>query len=321
MVVGLLVKYVVATIIALLSVKKSFSFKFYKESFKGMLNFGVGFSLCKICSVATDQSDYYAIARKLNNNDLGFYNKAFQLISTPISLIGQGVDQVFFSSFSKIQDDEKRIGDLFVSISAIISVISMFASICIFYFSGIITLVLFGNNWIDSAMPISLLSIAIFFRASIKITDPIMRAKGYVYKRALFHCINTIVTVVAAMVGSSWGLMGVSFGVVIAQVINYLMNVFYVSIKFRIDLKRYCVTSVPCVVFTMAVCAFGWLSSVLAKTWKGEYNSHIIIISFGVLVLALVFGIITYRFIFDDEICNEISRFTGVLKKMIKKKE
>lgn len=319
LIIGLLVKYIISTAIVIIGGKYPLSMKFHRASFMNMFKFGTGFSLAKISSVAADQSDYYAIARTLDNNNLGLYNKAFQLISTPISLIGQGIDQVFFSSFSKIQNNEKRIGDLFISASAVTSLLCSMVAVCFFYGSGIIINVLFGQEWMGATIPISILSLAVFFRSSIKITDPIMRAKGYVYPRALFHCINAVLTIVAAYCGSSFGLFGVSIGVVIAQTINYCINVFYILRKLRIDFIRYTKSTLPSLIITVISGLIGFFFKITDSIWNGVYSmsSWIFIILMVFVVLALCF--LTYRIFFDKQTKAEVKLFYATLKTLFAK--
>lgn len=317
---GLLVKYFIATIVSLILAKYPITFKFSIDSFMSMFNFGFGFSLCKICSVATDQSDYYAIARMLNNTSLGLYNRAFQLVSTPISLIGQSVDQVFFSTFSKMQGDEKRISESFICISSIISILSMFATISLFYFSGFITIFLFGEKWIKAATPIALLSLAIFFRSTIKITDPIMRAKGFVYHRALFHCINTIITLFAAMYGSRYDLIGVSLGVVFAQFLNYVINVLFVATKLHVNFYRYFVSTIPCNLITIFACVCGYSFSVLPFLWNGIYNLKIFLFIICILVIVSISTYVIVKYFYDEQITKEINRVIYTFKTIFFKK-
>ncbi|MDD2268375.1 MAG: lipopolysaccharide biosynthesis protein [Eubacteriales bacterium] len=317
LILGLLAKYIISTLIIIVYGKYPLSMKFYRASFMSMFKFGTGFSLCKICSVATDQSDYYAIARTLDNTNLGLYNKAFQLISTPISLIGQGIDQVFFSSFSKIQNDEKRIGDLFISVSAVTGLVCSIVSVCFFYSSGIIVNLLFGKEWINATVPISILSLAIFCRSSIKITDPIMRAKGYVYPRALFHCINTILTVFAAFCGSSYGLLGISIGVVIAQIMNYFINVFYISRKLHIDIVRYMRSTLPSMIITSIAGLIGYSLGITDSIWNGVYSAPCWIFIIVTIVIVLAFCLLIYRTCLDKQSKDEVNRFYATLKSIL----
>ena len=313
LIIGLLVKYVVATTVSLIVSKYPMKMRFYKSSFFSMLKFGTGYSLCKICSVATDQSDYYAIAQTLNDVALGLYNRAFQLISTPISLIGQAFDQVFFSSFSKIKNNEKRIGELFISISSMISAVCMFGTVIIYYCSGWITLLLFGKQWIDTAVPISILSIAMFSRSSIKITDPIMRAKGYVYQRAIFHLTNTIITVIAALFGSRYGLLGVSLGVVIAQYINYFINTIYVCNKLRISYFQYCEATLPCCLLTIISCLLGYVMSFMPTVWSGKFDVICFCWFIGwITMITVAFGLV-FKYVYSEKLKNEQKMFLTTL--------
>lgn len=321
LVVALLMKYIIATLIPLIyyPIKINKSLSFNLASFKSMMKFGMGYSLSQFLSVTTSQGDYFVVTNVMNSYLLGIYTKAYQLMTVPANLIGQVVDQVFFPVMSKIQDNDRRLSDIYILSTALFSLLYFPVSIIIYLFSSEIVSLILGAKWIEVSVPFKILSLSLFFRVGYKICDPLFRAKGKVYNRALIHLVNAIITVMLAFIGSSWGLSGVAVGVSVALVINYaiLSIKTYKIIKF--NLNEYILCLLPFIILSS-------ITIPLMKNVKNYLNIIILNNSLGTLVsLILTLGVlfililIIYKNILPRRIREQINKlFTNLLKKFLK---
>src|SRR5690606_23614693 len=145
--------------------------------------------------------------------------------TVPARLVGQVIDQVFFPAMSRIQDDNKRLSNIFILATTALSIIYLPLSMFFFVFAEELILILLGTGWVDAAMPFKILCLSIFFRVVYYISDPIFRSKGKVYYRAFIQAIYAAMFIGFSFLGSLWGLVGISVGVSVALFINYLILV------------------------------------------------------------------------------------------------
>ncbi len=99
-------------------------------------------------------------ARVLGTTRLGFYNRAYNLVSVPVFYTWSSFTRVAVSSFSRIQFERDRIRGVFVP------VLTVFVAITCPLFWGVagsshdLVLVLLGSRWLPTAAPVTVLALA-----------------------------------------------------------------------------------------------------------------------------------------------------------------
>jgi PST family polysaccharide transporter len=86
-----------------------------------------------------------------------------------------------------------------------------------------VVITLLGPRWADVIVPFQILASGMFFRASYKMSDSLARATGAVYRRAWRQAIYALAVVGGSWIGQNWGINGLSFGVLIALVVNFTL--------------------------------------------------------------------------------------------------
>lgn len=213
--------------------------RFSKRSFSAMMNFGIGYSISRFLNVTTGQIDYLTVSRTLGEVALGVYSKAFQLMSVPANLIGQVVDLVFFPIMAKSQEDNQNLERIFLTFTNIMALFCFPISVGLFLFANEFVQLFLGSSWTAAVAPLKMLGLSLFFRIGNKITDPLFRAKGAVYERALLHFIQAVMTGIGAFVGvKQGGITGVAIGVTISLILNYLFILLRVGNLLHIKVLR-----------------------------------------------------------------------------------
>jgi PST family polysaccharide transporter len=85
--------------------------------------------------------------------------------------------------------------------------------------------IVLGNNWTDVIEPLQILLIQIPFRASVRVSDAIVTARGILYRNVVRKVIYAVFVLVFAWVGHYEGLVGVAVGVTLAVFCNYILAV------------------------------------------------------------------------------------------------
>ncbi|MEO1525490.1 MAG: lipopolysaccharide biosynthesis protein [Planctomycetota bacterium] len=188
-----------------------------------------GFTVDGLISFVSVQGDNLTIGLLLGPVSLGLYGRAYQLMSMPISLFGQVMKKVLFSTFSRVKDEEERLSIAVRRGLAGVALVTIpIASILVVTAPEMIRVIL-GPAWIDATLPFQILAPGMFLRLAYRLADNLAWSKGAVYKSARRRGVYAGCVIVGAVVGSGFGIPGVAFGIIVALVIYYLLAMHLVT--------------------------------------------------------------------------------------------
>jgi PST family polysaccharide transporter len=192
------------------------------EELGSLLRFGGGFSLARVGNFAAGYGDNYIVIRFLGLSMFGIYEKAYQLMSMPANFVGQILDDVFFPSMAKVQEDSKKLSRAYSRGLTVVGIMIIPLSSVCFVLSDELVNVLLGEQWQEAILPLRILSSGMYFRSAYKISDSLARATGAVYRRALLQWGFAFLIITGSVIGTSYGLEGIALAVVFALTANYI---------------------------------------------------------------------------------------------------
>lgn len=192
-------------------------------AFKDLAYFGGGFTVARVANYIAVNGDNFIVGRFLGAEPLGFYGRAYSLMSAPAYAFGTVLDQVLFPAMAKVQDDLKRLGAAYRRGVALIALMVLPASAIIIYLAPEVIRVALGPKWGPAVVPFQVLGIGMLFRTSYKMSDSISRSTGAVYRRAWRQIIYGGLVVLGAWIGTHWGIVGVSWGALAALTVNFFL--------------------------------------------------------------------------------------------------
>lgn len=193
------------------------------KAFKELILFGGGVTVARIANYLATQGDNLVVGRMLGATALGIYGRAYQFMVMPAGLFGNALDKALFPAMAKVQNDQAKIAKAYLTGVGIITLISVPLSVLIFFLAPEIVMVLLGPQWTAVILPLQILACCLIFRMGYKMSDPLARATGAVYRRAWRQIIYAVMVLTGSYVGQFWGLYGVACGVTIAVAGNFLM--------------------------------------------------------------------------------------------------
>jgi O-antigen/teichoic acid export membrane protein len=225
------------------------------KELKDLLYFGGGFSIARLANYAALNADYLVVGRWLGIAALGFYGRAYQLMSVSASAFGQVLDEVLFPSMAKMQADRTRLGTAYLRGVSLVALVMLPLSVAGFILAPEIVSVILGDQWREVTLPFQILIAGMLMRTSYKISDSLARATGAVYRRAWRQVVYALLVFFGALVGQWWGIAGVAAGVLIAVTVNFLLMA-HISLK------------------------------LVDETWRRFFGAHSAALAAGVLTLA-----------------------------------
>jgi PST family polysaccharide transporter len=193
------------------------------SSFKDLMEYGVGQSIGRVGIILANQADNLVVGRWLGAVALGFYSRAYQLMSVPTGLLGDVLDKVLFPTMSRVQDDPRRLASAYLQGVACVGLMTLPLGVVAALLAPELVRVAFGSRWDALVPPFQVLVLGMMFRMSSRMSESLARATGRVYRRAWRQWLYAGLVFLAALVGQRWGVTGVAFGVLGALFINYLL--------------------------------------------------------------------------------------------------
>jgi O-antigen/teichoic acid export membrane protein len=175
------------------------------------------------------QGDNVVIGTTLGPEPLGFYTRAFRIISIPSYVVADLADFVVVSIVSRNLEDRERVAEGLRRITDLLALVLLPLTALTVVLADDIVRVLLGDDWLDAVPAVWALSTGIYLRAAMKPKAAVLTGLGHTRDVLVNQATFAVAVVVAASVGSIWGIAGAASGVAVAQLGNY------VDMSWRVD--------------------------------------------------------------------------------------
>ncbi|MBI1260835.1 MAG: oligosaccharide flippase family protein [Rhizobiales bacterium] len=245
---------------------------------KEIIKYSSGYSLTQLSNNLGRNLDNIIVGISLGQTALGVYGRAFNLFTLPVTTLGLVIGRVLFPAFAEAKNDVGRLKRGYLGGIAICSLLLTPASVALWFSAHDIVSVILGGQWVGAGEPLKYLSIALLPRFSYKITETLSFSLGAVYGTALRQTLYAILVLVASLVGSLYGLEGVSIGVSLAIFVFYFLSA-------------------------------GLANQLVGVQWREFFAAHI-----GGLIIAatLGFGLGIFEFQLEQVALSSILRLLGI---------
>lgn len=184
-------------------------------SLRGIRNaiaFGGYLVVSRILWFFYSQADTFVVAKLLGKEALGFYAVAANLASLPMDKISGILNQVAFPAFSSLQGDKEQAAGHFTTAVRLLSLAAFPTLWGISSIAPEAVGLFLGPMWVNAVLPLQILSLVIPIRMLGGLMSPILSGLG----RPDLHLRNVLTACLwvplGFIVGSRWGILGVSLG-------------------------------------------------------------------------------------------------------------
>jgi O-antigen/teichoic acid export membrane protein len=236
------------------------------SSFIELMEYGVGQSAARLGMIGANQADNLVVGRWLGAVALGEYSRAFQLVSVPATLLGDIVDKVLFPTMARVQNDPRRLASAYLEATALLALVTLPVGVVAAVLAPDLVVAAFGSRWSGIVAPFQVLALGMTFRTCHRISDSLSRATGKVYRRAWRQGLYAGLVFLGALIGHSWGLIGVAIGVLGALFINYVLMAQLSLGVVQISWARFLLVQLPAVRLALVVGAATFAGMAAART-------------------------------------------------------
>lgn len=172
--------------------------------------FGLGVSGFALFNYFNRNADYLLIGRFLGTEALGYYTIAYRLMLYPLQSISAVVGRVMYPTYSRLQDDDARIRQLYLRAAGGIAFITLPMVFGIMATTGPLVLALLGPRWEPSIAVLAILAPVGLIQTLATTTGALYQAKGRSDALLAWGAVTSVIHVAGFAVGLTWGIIGVA---------------------------------------------------------------------------------------------------------------
>lgn len=223
--------------------------------------FSIEFFWSNVLAVVFAQLDKVIISRLLGAAPLGIYTVAQRTVLSPTQTVSSAVSTVSFSAFSRGQDNPAMLRSGATRAAGVVALVVFPAMVGLAVLAEQAVSVVYGDRWAAAVPVVQVLAFVAGVQALSCVTASVMLAKGrsdWLFRWALAYC---LVGGAVMVVGSQWGLVGVSLGLasVVAVMTPFEMRMALGLIE--MPLRTYLGSLVPQAAITLLMAGCAWLAA------------------------------------------------------------
>ncbi len=181
------------------------------QSLRSIVGEGLALLLAQAGFQVAQRVDYWIIGRLLGAQQLGLYNRAFTVMEVPAGIVTKSMETVYLPVASRVTDPRERRLALSVSISITLIALGPIA-LALSVSAPVLVKVMLGPRWAGAAIPLSILVLAIPFRAVCKAPNSLTLSAGLTRELQILTWGYAVVVAIAAWVGCQFGVNAASLG-------------------------------------------------------------------------------------------------------------
>ena len=194
-----------------------------RAALRELLRFGAGQTLATLANTIATQGDYVVVGNQLGAPALGFYNRAYELITYPSTLFNNIAGSVLFATLSRMQDDDAKLAKAFEQTLFLVAALLLPASAGMVLVAPEFIATLMGDAWMTAVVPLQIMALSMYFRTAYKIGAAVARGRGDVYRMAGIQLVYAFNVVVGALVASRWGIGAIAVTTTAAVIVHFVI--------------------------------------------------------------------------------------------------
>jgi O-antigen/teichoic acid export membrane protein len=182
------------------------------RGFSSLARFGGMVSAERVLWYLYSRADVFIIGKLLGAQALGFYSVAMHLASLPMEKVAGIMHQVGFPAFSRIQGNKDLARSYTLKVTRIVGNLALPLFLGMSAVAPEFVAVVLGDSWSAAVVPLQLLALIAPLRVLNVALAPAVQGFGRPDISVKALALACVVMPAAFLIGSRWGLVGVSIG-------------------------------------------------------------------------------------------------------------
>lgn len=202
-----------------------------RVSVRRFMRFGVNLLGSQIVNYAANNVDTWTIGIRFGASTLGFYNRAFQLLMTPMGQIRTPSTTVALPVLSQLRDDQPRF-ERFVRQGQLALALPVGLAMGIVVgCASVLIPVMLTDEWNASIPYLRLFAVAALFQTLAFVGYWIYLARGLTDALFRFSVVSALLKVACILAGSYWGPLGLAIGYAVSPMLQWPISLWWLSRK------------------------------------------------------------------------------------------
>lgn len=236
------------------------------------------------------------IGRYFTLTTLGLYGSASSLYLVPVSILADPINKVVFPVLVRFQNDRERLRASYRRVMRLLFLLSSPIMVSLIVLSKPFYHFLYGDKWMDAAPYFQVLCICGFFFPINSYNINLLEVKGRSDLHLRLEFIRRVIAVIGVLIGLQFGIYGLLWSTVVAQVIYLFINSHYSGRFIDFPLGRQLGELFPFALMSAVAGGVLWgldyyVFSALADFWR---------LAVGSTVLGLTYMLLVYLFARED---------------------
>lgn len=262
---------------------------FYKvEILKEMISFSI-WSLIEAISIwFTAWADVFIIGNSLNQYYLGIYKTSTTMVNVLMSLITASIVPVLFSALSRLQEDEEKFKNMYLTTQRLVSIFVFPLGIGVYLYSDLATRIMLGSKWNEASGVIGVWALTSALMVVFgHFCSEVYRAKGKPKLSFLAQLLHLVVLVPVCIISSKYGFWSLVYARAWIRMEFVLVHFIIMKFAIGISVKKTFQNVMPTAISAIAMGALGYSLQQISKGLLWDFVSIIIcsLFYFGVLYL------------------------------------
>lgn len=169
--------------------------------------------------------DRIVLSRLIGTHALGIYAFAYALANLPATLFVRVLNTVLFPSYSSLGDDREQQRSLFLRATSCMAAAGLLYTTGIAFFGRYFLLAMYGQKWIEAAVPLTILAFFALFRALAALVGDLLVATGHPKTFRAIMGLQLILAVGGIYFGATLGgIAGVALVMAAAQAVSLVVG-------------------------------------------------------------------------------------------------
>lgn len=231
----------------------------------GMFRTGIDYGLAQLLTFLQGNIDTIAVGAQLGAAQLGYYSRAYQLLTAPASRLLDPLTQVVVATINRVKSTGRNLEPLLLKVQFAIGafIVWIFATS-----AGIapdLIPVVLGDRWTPSVGVFQVLAIggclSVFNHVSYWMFIIYEKSRELLY----YNLVSKPLAIVSILVGLQFGLIGVAWGYAVAMMFSWPLNTVWLARTAGISMRRFLAGGLR-VLFAGVIAALGsWGMFTLAE--------------------------------------------------------
>jgi O-antigen/teichoic acid export membrane protein len=201
-----------------------YRYKLSSKLMKSISGFGMKAYMSALFAFLVLKSDLFFVNYYLSKSELGYYSLAVSFIDY-IYMLPVIIGTILFQKLSSIKNNNKKY-EVMKKLSFYFTIIYAIFLIVIYLSSDFLITTLYGNDFLESVMPINILLIAIFFMGINTIVQQYLATTGFPKELIYFWLIGLFINILLNILYiEEYGLYAVSMSTVLSYLIVCFLSI------------------------------------------------------------------------------------------------